>query len=219
MAGKEKKQRRFKLPRKTLLAASGVIVLLLTASAAATYVLGGTDFLLGRSAEVYGVECRLIDTVAFDHGGERWVRRFVAVGQTSPAGRLRTAVRVAESTAESERADLVLVVAVDRNGPASRVLMRDHAVGARVVYAPHPARVANVDVPFSASYVDADPTPEGGFYGKVEAPAPAELDAMAARMKKPYGCATPKSPEKAKESHGTEKKPAHGHAAAHGHGG
>ena len=96
------------------------MLLLLTASAAGAYFMGGAAFLLGRNAEVYGVECRLLDSVSFDHGGgERWVRQFVAVGETDPAGRLRTALRVAEHAAESEHADLVLVVAVDEKGPTT----------------------------------------------------------------------------------------------------
>ena len=184
-------------------AAGGGILLLLTASAAGAYFMGGAGFLLGRDASVYGVECRLVDSVLFDHGaGERWLRLFVAVGETDPAGRLRTALRVAESAARSERADLVLVVAVDEKGPTSRALMRDRAVGARVVYAPHPARVTGVDVPLGASYVDADPTGAGEFYGKIEKPSLDRLEKMAAAMKQPFGCKTPQPVEKAGKKSG-----------------
>lgn len=180
-----------------VLAAGGGMVLLLTASAGGAYFMGGTGFLLGRNAMVYGVDCRLLDSVSFDHGGgERWVRQFIAVDPTDPAGRLLTALRVAEHAAEDGRADLVLVVAADGNGPESRVLMRDHAVGARVVYAPHPARVPEVDAPLSASYVDADPTGAGEFYGKLEKPPLARLEGMVAAMKNPTGCKTPEAAEK-----------------------
>lgn len=185
------KRRRFGLPRKLVLAASGGVLFLLTATAGGAYFMGGAGLVSGRSAAVYGVECRLVDRVAFDHGGgELWVRQFIAVGATDPLGRLRTALRVARATARRTRADLVLVVAMDEKGPTDRALMRDRAVGARVVYAPHPARVSHVNEPLSASYVDAEPTGEGEFYGKLETPSPAELQKMATAMRAPFGCRT-----------------------------
>ena len=213
MAGKKMEPRRFRLPRRSVLAAAGgIFLLLLTASGAGAYFMGGADLLLGNTEKVYGIECRLIDSVSFDHGeGERWVRQFIAIGETDPAGRLRTALRVAEHAARSERADLVLVVAVDAKGPTARPLMRGHAVGARVLYAPHPARVRDVDVPISASYSDAGPTVAGEFYGKLRKPPLARLETMMAAMKAPFGCKMPEPAEKTGGKHaGPEKKPAHG---------
>ena len=208
MGGEKQKRRGRKLSLRTAFAAGGL--LLLTATAAAAWFSGGADLILDRKSGIYGVDCKLLDSVAFHEGRELWVRQYISVGEAGPAERLRTALRVAAHAAADKRADLVLVVAVDRNGPSLRALMRDSAVGARVVYAPHPGRVAGVGAPLDARYVDAAPTDAGEFYGKAVRPPSADLEKMMAAMPKPYGCKTPEETAKPVEASAhAKKKPAH----------
>jgi len=203
MAGSDEKRKRLRLPRKAVLAASGGFFLLLTASAAAAYFMGAADLISGGGVKVYGVECHLVDTVAFDDGdGEKWVREYISVGESDGPARLRTALRVARTAAGETKADLVLVVVTDVKGPKNRALIRDEAVGARVLYVPHPARVAEADVPFAASYAEGQANSAGDFYGDARNVPLAAIEPMAAAMKSPFGCV---KPEKAAAEASAEK--------------
>lgn len=190
MAEDEAKPKRFRLPRKTVFIAAGAGLLLATASAAAAWFIGGN---LAGASPVYGLECTLLDSASFEQDGRRWVRKYISVSESDGVDRVRTAVRVARYAAAADRADLVLVVVLDRNGPHSRALMRDTAVGARVVYAPHSARAKTADAAFSARYTRAEATDAGYFYGDAGTLPATELGAMAAAMKSPYGCKAPKA--------------------------
>lgn len=220
--GKEKKKR-LRLPRKAVFVASGGILLLLTATAAATYVMGGIDSFLDGGADIYGLDCRLVETVAFDEGEHaRWVRTYVAVAGSDGMARVRTGLRVARAAAAAGHADLVLVVVLDADGPKQRPKMRDNAVGARVIYAPNPARIAGMSVPYSVTYRKGTAAGSGAFYGDAVDLPPADIDALVAKMKKPYGCKEPQAAETADASaHGENnndhavRKPAHGETKAH----
>ncbi|HET7412444.1 MAG TPA: hypothetical protein VFJ18_07245 [Pararhizobium sp.] len=203
----EEKPKRFRLPRKMVFIAAGAGLLLATASAAAAYFIGGS---FNRDSPVYGLACNLVDSVSFRQDGERWVRKYISVENSDGISRVRTAVRVARHVAKADHADLVLVVVLDRNGPHQRALMRDNAVGATLVYAPHPARVRAVSAAFSARYTKAEATDAGYFYGDATSLPLTELDAMAAAMTAPYGCREPKveKAEKAPASHADAKTPA-----------
>jgi hypothetical protein len=196
------KQTWLRPPRKIAFAMGGVF-LMLTASGAAAYLMGGAGFLMNGGSPVYGLDCTLADRVAFTQAdGSRWVRKYIMVEGSDGPGRVRTAVRVARDAAEKDAADLVLVVILDRSGPHELASMRGNAIGAEVIYAPHPARVRAMDAMFSASYTKAIATGTGQFYGDRVSLDPAAISAMAAEMTSPYGCEdrTAEAARKAKAS-------------------
>lgn len=199
-------------PRKIVFAIGGVF-LLLTASGAAAYLMVGADFLAKGGSPIYGLDCTLVDKVAFTQDdGRHWIRRYIMVAGSDGPGRVRTAVRVARDAAEQEKADLVLVVVLDRNGPHERASMRDHAVGAQVIYAPDPDRVPAMDTEFQARYTKASATDIGLFFGDPVSLPSAAVEAMAAKMTQPYGCKDPaaEAAEEAKAStHAAPAKPHH----------
>ncbi|MGN6551665.1 MAG: hypothetical protein ACTHJ3_17475 [Pararhizobium sp.] len=190
-------KRRFRIPRKAVFALGGVM-LLATVSGAAAYLLGGVG-LGNKGSPVYGLDCTLIDSVSFVSGdGETWLRQYIALPLSDPQARVRTALRVAKAAAENRRADLVLVVAAAAKPPRHRAEMRGNAVGARIVYAPYPPRVTAVRQRFRVGYVDAEPDPDGRFYGPtIDMPA-ATAAAIASGMAKPYGCKDPVAEAKEK---------------------
>lgn len=188
-------------PRKIAFAIGGVS-LLLTASGAAAYLMGA-DLLMKGGSPVYGLDCKLADSVAFTQDdGSRWVRKYIMVEDSDGPGRVRTAVRVARNAAQEEKADLVLVVVLDRNGPHELASMRGNAIGAEVVYAPHPAHMPEVKTMFSAQYAQAPATAAGFFYGGRISLDPTDIEVMAAEMTDPYGCKNPaaEAAEEAKAS-------------------
>jgi len=199
-------------PRKIAFAIGGVF-LLLTASGAAAYLMGGADFLMKSGSPVYGLDCTLVDQVAFTQGdGAHWVRRYIMVEGSDGPGRIRTAVRVArDAAAEQEKADLVLVVVLDRNGPHERASMRDHAVGAQVIYAPDPTRVPAMESEFEARYTKASATDVGLFFGERISLPSAAVEAMAAKMTKPYGCKDPAAEAAEEVKASTHAAPAKAH--------
>lgn len=209
MADDSTTKRRFRIPRKAALALGGII-LLATASGAAAYLLGGAG-LARKGSPVYGLDCTLVDSVAVAAGnGEHWLRQYIAVPGSDPKARVRTALRVARAAAETRRADLVLVVVADANGPHRSTRMRESAVGARIVYAPHPSRVGTMAERFRVRYVDAAADPEGRFYGPtIDMPATA-ASAIASSMAKPYGCKDPVAEAKEKATHDKAGKHAEG---------
>lgn len=178
-------------PRKIAFAVGGVF-LLLTASGAAAYLMGGADLLRNSGSLLYGLDCTVVQNVAFtQHDGGRWVRKYIKVEGSDGPGRVRTAVRVARDAAGKDKADLVLVVVLDAKGPDMLAGMRGHAIGAEVVYAPHPARVAAADAMFTARYVKAPATDAGEFFGDRVTLSPSDIDLMASEMAEPYGCKDP----------------------------
>lgn len=204
MAKDKPKKLRLRLPRKRMVVIAGGAVLFLTASAAAAaYFMGGVTTLLGGHAGgAYGLDCTLVDTVSFEQGDhERWVRQYVSVDGSDGMARVLTGLRVARAAAATSHADLVLIVVSDARGPKDRAHLRDNAVGARIVYTPHPARVSGMSVPYSVQYRDGPASESGAFYGDDRTLPLAKIDALTASMKKPYGCEDPAAEKAAEKKH------------------
>lgn len=217
----------FRLPRKLVFIIGGMLLLGGATGAFALYI--GKDKLLGSSAnEVNGLECTDVKTFNIKKKDRYWVRKFIKVKPSDGILRVTTALRVAKAVYQAQKPDLVQVVVLDENGPELRADMRGRAVGADLVYVPHPEKIAElIGTPvYAAKYVDGLANPAGQFYGeKIQVPAE-QIEALAASLSDQSGCIDP-SPvveaekgghEKKKPAEGHGEKPAHGEEPAAGHG-
>lgn len=209
---------------------AGGIVLSGASAAFAVYV--GTEAILGPPASsVSGLDCTNVAVVKLRINGQRWVRKFVKTESTDGLVRLKTALRVASVFSKSEKADLYQVVVLDQKGPDQRGGIRGRAIGAEVLFTPHPGDVTGMPAAFKARYIDGTANAAGLFGGeKIELPLD-DVKAMIRGIDDQTDCTDPPLPEgeeakasehgKAKEKgHGkaAEKSGGHGEAAPSGHG-
>jgi hypothetical protein len=132
--------------------------------------------------------------------------------------RVKTALRVAQAVYAAQKPDLVQVVVLDENGPTLRADIRGRAIGADVVYIPHPDKTVPGldDKPYTARYYDGKANESGLFFGeRIDLPAD-EIAMISAGFKDPEDCVDPVAVASTKnEEKGKEKKPAGGgHGAA-----
>ncbi|MGV1894446.1 MULTISPECIES: hypothetical protein [Rhizobium/Agrobacterium group] len=202
------------LSRKLLLIVGGVAVLCGATGSAAVYI--GRDTLLGPSySEVNGLTCMELQSATIKRKDRLWVRKYVTTDATDGVTRIRTALRVAKSVAETEKPDLVQVVVLDQNGPKDRSDIRGRAIGADVIYIANPAQLAETAQmqSLTARYVDKPANGNGDFYGeRVEMPL-ADASAMMAKLTDMAPCEKPvvATPEGEGKKEGESKKEG-GHA-------
>ncbi|WP_429931016.1 hypothetical protein [Agrobacterium vitis] len=219
------------MSRKLLLIVGGVAVLCGATGSAAVYI--GRDALLGPSySEVNGLTCMELQSATIKRKDRLWVRKYVTTDATDGVTRIKTALRIAKSVAETEKPDLVQVVVLDQKGPKDRSDIRGRAIGADVIYIANPAHMAETAQmqSLTARYVDKPANGNGDFYGeRVEMPQ-ADASAMMAKLTDAAPCekpvlATPEGEGKkegghAKEDGHAKEKPKEGQSshgeAAHG---
>ncbi|MGG7516785.1 hypothetical protein ACQ3G6_02740 [Allorhizobium undicola] len=196
--------------RKMVIILGGVLVACGASGSVAVYI--GRDQLLGASkTTLNGLECTQVQAVKLHRKERVWVRKYVTTEPGDGLSRIRTALRVAKATAEAEKADLVQVVVLDKNGPKDRAEIRGRAVGAEVVYVPVPAHIDDEQdvVPLTARYVDRPANGDGDFYGERIDMASDEAAALMASLTEKNDCVIP-APPADKEGDG------HGKASGHG---
>lgn len=155
---------KFRLTRKIALIAAGCFVL--SGASAAFTVYFGEGILFGaQKAGPSGIACTDIQVVDIQRNGQRWIRKFVRTSGVDGVARVRTALRIASVFSKQEEADLYQVVVIDEKGPETRGAMRGRAIGAEVLFTPHPGQVEGMEVPFKARYVDGPANTAGLFSG------------------------------------------------------
>lgn len=197
----------------------GGLLLIGGSGAAALYV--GADKLLGPSwEEENGLVCTTLQDIKLKRDGHFWVRRFVfAEGGDGPQ-RLKTAVRVAKAVQKAEKADLVQITILDKNGPTQRAAMRGRAIGAQVIFIPDLSKAPDPsDATLSGFYVEGAAS-HGEYFGLKISPPLEDIEAMAAGLKDLADCVSPIVPEVA-DPHAAKpvkggKPDSHGAKADHG---
>lgn len=203
------------MSRKLLLIVGGVAVLCGATGSAAVYI--GRDALLGPSySEVNGLTCMELQSATIKRKDRLWVRKYVTTDATDGVTRIKTALRIAKSVAETEKPDLVQVVVLDQKGPKDQSDIRGRAIGADVIYIANPAQLAETAhmQSLTARYVDKPANGNGDFYGeRVEMPL-ADASTMMAKLTDAAPCEKPviATPEgegkrvKARRKAATQKK-------------
>ncbi|MCS3740638.1 hypothetical protein FHX16_002611 [Rhizobium sp. BK661] len=122
--------------------------------------------------------------------------------------RVKTALRVAKAIYDAQKPDLVQVVVLDTNGPTLRSDIRGRAIGADVVYIPHPDSVLeSADAKtYTARYYDGKAAANGLFFGeRVDLPED-EITAMNASFRDYTDCIDPIAVAATKGGEGEGKK-------------
>lgn len=203
----------FRLSRKILIIAAGVLVLTGASGAAAIFV--GRDVLLGPPSEtISGVACTTVSTVRIEQDGQQWLRRYVRSAAKDGDIRVKTALRVAGALSNAEEADLYQVILLDAAGPVNRADMRGRAIGAEVLFARDPAAVPGMAAPFIARYTDGQPAENGDFYGERKELSLDEIKSIVTAMTEREDCVDPNAVIEAEG----EAKPEAGGATAEGEG-
>lgn len=205
----------FRLSRKVVMIVGGVLLLSGVAGATALYI--GKDKLLGSSGEEKksDLECTSAQVVKIHRKDRYWIRKYIKTEPADGLTRVRTALRVAAAVFEKDKPDLVQVVVLDANGPTTRADMNGHAVGADVVYVPHPEKLASLEgTPvLQAKYTDSMANATGEFYGeKMHMPEEDAAHYMASLSEK-TDCLDPPAPEGAAKAEGEGKKEGEAKAA------
>lgn len=193
---------KIRLSRTLVMILGGGLLLIGGSGAAALYV--GADKLLGPSwEEVNGLKCTTLQDIKLKRDGHFWVRRFVfAEGGDGPQ-RLKTAIRVAKAVQQAEKADLVQITILDKNGPTQRAAMRGRAIGAQVIYIPDKTKAPDPSDPvLSGFYVDGAAS-HGEYFGLKISPPLEDIEAMAAGLKELEDCVSPVVAEEA-DPHATK---------------
>ncbi|OCJ02597.1 hypothetical protein A6U87_19660 [Rhizobium sp. AC44/96] len=216
----------FRPSRKLVLIIGGIALLAGVSGGAALYI--GKDNLLGPAAEtVNGVACTDVNLVTIKKQDRVWIRKYIKTEPTDGMTRVKTALRVAKAVYEAEKPDLVQVVVLDTNGPTLRSDIRGRAIGADVVYIPHPDPIVeSLDgKTYTARYYDGAAASNGLFFGeRVDLPED-EITALNASFKDYSDCIDPiavaateggEGEGKAAKGKAKEEKPAEGggHGAA-----
>lgn len=211
----------FRLSRKLVLIVGGVALLMGSSGAFALYI--GRDKLIGPSGvSLNGLKCLDVNLVTIKKSGHVWIRKYITTDPTDGISRARTALRVAKAVYDSQMPDLVQVVVLDKNGPTLQSDIHGRALGATVVYVPHPENFSDgtVDAPVTARYYDGAASDQGLFYGDRVDMAPKNIDTMLAAMTDHSDCADAVATETKDGDHGkrTTKKgeEAAGDAKSHG---
>lgn len=182
----------FRPSRKLVLIVAGVALLGGVSGGAALYI--GKDRILGPSATVTnGMACTDVSLVTIKKQDHVWIRKYIKTDPTDGMTRVKTALRVAKAVYEAQKPDLVQVVVLDTNGPTLRSDIRGRAIGADVVYIPHPDPVVeSLDgKTYTARYYDGAAAPNGLFFGeRVDLPDD-EITTLNASFKDVSDCIDP----------------------------
>ncbi|SCB31005.1 hypothetical protein GA0061102_101799 [Rhizobium miluonense] len=179
----------FRMPRKFVVLIGGAAFLIGCSGVLAIYV--GKDKLLGlTSASRNGLQCTDINLVTIRKDNRFWVRKYIRTQPTDGMTRVTTALRVAKAVYQEQKPDLVQVVVLDEKGPTLRSDIRGRALGADVVYVPHPEKLADgsSEVPLTARYYDGDASTAGLFYGEQITMMPHDIDTALAGLKDLSDC-------------------------------
>ncbi|MDM9620809.1 hypothetical protein [Rhizobium sp. S96] len=202
----------FRPSRKLVLIIGGIALLAGVSGGAALYI--GKDNLLGPAAEtVNGAACTDVNLVTIKKQDRVWIRKYIKTEPTDGMTRVKTALRVAKAVYEAEKPDLVQVVVLDTNGPTLRSDIRGRAIGADVVYIPHPDPIVeSLDgKTYTARYYDGAAASNGLFFGeRVDLPED-EITALNASFKDYSDCIDPIAVAATEGGEG-EGKPAKGKA-------
>ena len=202
----------FRLPRKLVVIIGGVALLMGCSGAFALYI--GRDRLFGAPASfVNGMKCTDINLVTIRKNKHVWLRKYITADATDGLTRIKTALRVAKAVYDAQKPDLVQVVVLDKRGPILQSDIHGRALGATVVYVPHPENIADgsVKVPITARYYNGGANDDGLFYGeRIDMTTP-DIDHVMASLNDHSDCADPVTTEAAKMPEGgkhPKKKPA-----------
>ncbi|MEA3533511.1 hypothetical protein [Rhizobium sp. CC-YZS058] len=219
---------KIRLPKTVLLSLAGLLLVGGAGAGGAVYLgylpIGTEDKGHDDAVEVAGVACTTLDVIKLQRNGQRWLRKIVTTSGADGVERVRTALRVAGVMAKSEKADLYQVMVLDQAGPTTRAERRGPAIGAEVLFAPHPDRLPEMTAPFEARYVNATANEAGLFFGEEVVLSPEDVRTTLTRMTDRSDCLDPNAAvaaADAAEGHGGgHAKPAEGHgeAPAEGHG-
>lgn len=157
----------FRPSRKLVLIIGGVALLTGVSGGAALYI--GKDNILGPSTEtVNGAACTDVTLVTIKKENRTWIRKYIKTEPTDGVTRVKTALRVAKAIYDAQKPDLVQVVVLDANGPTLRSDIRGRAIGADVLYIPHPDPVVESleGKTFTARYYDGAAASNGLFFGE-----------------------------------------------------
>ena len=182
----------FRPSRKLAFVIGGVALLAGASGGAALYV--GKDAILGPPAEeVNGASCTDVNLVTIKKQEHVWIRKYIKTEPTDGMTRVRTALRVAQAIYADSKPDLVQVVVLDQNGPTLRSDIRGRAIGADVVYIPHPEKMIEGidDKSYTARYYDGQASQNGLFFGeRVDLPDD-EIKTLNASFKEYSDCIDP----------------------------
>ncbi len=204
--------RKFRLSRKLVIIVGGVALLMGSSGAFALYI--GRERLLGPSAaSVNGLQCTDLNLVTIRKNKRVWLRKYITSDATDGLTRVKTALRVAKAVYDAQKPDLVQVVVLDKKGPTLQSDIHGRALGATVVYIPHPEKIADgsIEVPMTARYYNGGANDEGQFFGERVDMTPQDIDGVMASLNDHSDCADPvttaatKAPEGGKHP---KKKPA-----------
>ncbi|WP_086995386.1 hypothetical protein [Rhizobium sullae] len=182
----------FRPSRKLVVVIGGMALFAGASGGAALYI--GRDNIIGRSLEeLNGVSCTDVNLVTIKKQDRVWIRKYIKTEPTDGMTRVKTALRVAQAVYEQEKPDLVQVVVLDENGPTLRSDIRGRAIGADVVYIPHPDELVEGlnGKPYTARYYDGLASENGLFFGeRIDLPAE-EIQALSASFKQRSDCIDP----------------------------
>ena len=213
----------FRPSRKLVLIVGGIALLGGVSGGAALYM--GKEAILGAPAEtVNGAACTDVNLVTIKKQKKTWIRKYIKTEPTDGMTRVKTALRVAKAVYEAQKPDLVQVVVLDANGPTLRSDIRGRAIGADVVFIPHPdPLIESIEgsKTFTARYYDGTAAANGLFFGeRVNLPED-EITTLNASFKDVSDCidpiavaATEGGEGKSEKPKGKAEKPAGEHGAA-----
>nr|WP_205930722.1 hypothetical protein [Rhizobium leguminosarum] len=204
----------FRPSRKLAIIIGGVALLAGVSGGAAVYV--GKDRLIDATSGGYGLECSDVNLVTIRKQDHVWVRKYIKTEPTDGMTRVKTALRVAQAVYAAQKPDLVQVVVLDENGPTLRADIRGRAIGADVVYIPHPDKTVPGldDKSYTARYYDGKASENGLFFGeRIEMPSD-EIAMISAAFKDPEDCVDPVAVASTKSEEKGKKTAGGGHGAA-----
>ena len=197
----------FRPSRKLAFVIGGVALLAGASGGAAIYV--GKDKILGPSSEeTNGVSCTDVNLVTIKKQDHVWVRKYIKTEPTDGMTRVKTALRVAQAIYAGSKPDLVQVVVLDQNGPTLRSDIRGRAIGADVVYIPHPDKMVDGldDKPYTVRYYDGQASANGLFFGeRIDLPD-GEVEKLNASFKEFADCIDPTAVASTEGGEGGGKK-------------
>ena len=176
-------------------------------SGAGALYFGKQTFLDLSHVSLNGLECTDVNLVTIRKQNRVWIRKYIKTDPTDGLTRLKTALRVAKNIYDTQKPDLVQVVVLDKNGPTLRADIRGRALGADVVYVPHPADVGEdvSEPPLTARYYDGAAGATGLFYGaRVDVPV-ADAETMFASIEDKSDCVDPVAATEPKKEKGQSK--------------
>jgi hypothetical protein len=181
-------ERRQRMLRIGLLTLGGLLVVCGAAGGAAVYI--GPEKILGLlSREVDGVDCRIAATIRDRDADGLWVRQFIVTEPVDDRIRILTALRVAQTLHEAEKAHLVQVSVLDPSGPVTISDMRGRAIGAQVTSIPGPVNEVEKQAGKMSGYaVQGDAGLDGEFHGLRVEFMPEDLVAMSGGFGDVTGC-------------------------------